>query len=488
MNVLRVLGAATTLGVLLTTGQPAAAAASPRFVDATASAGLPVAPATSWGSSIADIDGDGWPDLLLNRHTQPPVMYTGGPAGFSELALPWPAPMDRHNCAWGEANGDGRPDLLCAQGAYGGTGEGQNELWLNLDTGFVEAAADFGLDRPLARGRTATWIDYDRDGDLDVFLGSAPREGYGDVMMRNDRGVFVEATVGIEGERDSESATWADWDGNGYPDLLITSPAGRAIAFANDAGVFTQTTIPALGTRHWYGASWGDFNGDGRPDLAVIDPRYVRILRNDGGGAFTTVRNTSVGLGRSVVWVDLNNDGRLDLYLVLSARGEDPGSVGDHRDLLLMATRRGTFDVVRPDELSGWDGNGDGASVLDFNHDLRMDVLVSNGRARWPGQPALLQNVFATKHAAAVRLRGPAWNPLGMGAMVELRTSNFTYRRQLNDGVAWNGQSDVSFVHLGLRGLTAGVARVNWPDGTLDCVAVAAETVVELQFGTSPCP
>jgi len=132
--------------------------------------------------------------------------------------------------------------------------------------------------------------------------------------------------------------------------------------------------------------------------------------------------------------------------------------------------------------------NGDGASVLDFNHDLRMDVLVSNGRARWPGQPALLQNVFATKHAAAVRLRGPAWNPLGMGAMVELRTSNFTYRRQLNDGVAWNGQSDVSFVHLGLRGLTAGVARVNWPDGTLDCVAVAAETVVELQFGTSPCP
>ena len=483
---LRRLVATATIGALLAMPQPAAAA-SLYFSDATAAAGLPSTDATSWGSAIADIDGDGWPDVLLGRHTDPPVLFTGGPSGFSELALPWPAPMDRHNCSWGEANGDGRPDLVCAQGSYGGTGEGPNELWLNLPTGFVEVAADYGLDRPLARGRTATWIDYDRDGDLDLFLGSAPRAGYGDVMMRNDRGIFVEATTGIEGERDSESATWADWDGNGYPDLLITTGAGRAIAFTNDAGTFTKTTIPALGKRHWLGSAWGDFNGDGLPDLAVIDKGYVRILRNDGA-AFTTVRNTHVGLGRSVVWVDLNNDGRLDLYLVVSARSEVPASVGDRRDLLLMATNRGTFNLVRPDELSGWDGSGDGASVLDFNHDLRMDVLVSNGRARWPGKPVLLQNVFATQHAAAIRLRGPAWNPLGMGAVVQLQTSAFTYSRELNDGVAWNGQADVSFVHLGLRDQTTGIARVTWPDGTIDCVTVAAETIVELQIGTSPCP
>lgn len=478
--------AIAAIGALLTMPQQAAAA-GPHFIDATAAAGLPAAAATSWGTAIADVNGDGWPDVLLNRHTQPPVLYTGGPGGLTELALPWPAPMDRHNCAWGEANGDGRPDLFCAQGTLSSTGEGPNELWLNLPTGFVEAAATYGLDRPLARGRTATWIDYDSDGDLDVFLGSAVREGYGDVMMRNDRGVFVEATTGIEGERDTESATWADWDGNGYPDLLIATGAGRTIAFTNKAGVFTRTTIPALGARHWLGSTWGDFNGDGRPDLAVIDKSYVRILRNNGG-TFTTVRNTSVTLGRSVAWVDLNNDGRLDLYLVLSARGEVPGSVDDRRDLLLMATRRGTFEIVRPDELAGWDGSGDGASVLDYNHDLRMDVVVSNGRARWPGKPVLLENVFATKHAAAIRLRGPSWNPLGIGAVVELRTSNFSYRRELNDGVAWNGQSDVSFVHLGLRALSAGVARVTWADGTIDCVAVSAETVVELQIGTSPCP
>jgi hypothetical protein len=88
---------ASTLAICLSlvAAPQQAAAAGLRFVDATESAGLPVARGTSWGSTIADINGDGWADVLLNRHTQPPAMYTGGPAGFSELALPWPAPVDR---------------------------------------------------------------------------------------------------------------------------------------------------------------------------------------------------------------------------------------------------------------------------------------------------------------------------------------------------------------------------------------------------------
>ena len=82
--------------------------------------------------------------------------------------------MDRHNCAWGEANGDGRPDLLCVQG----TEVGNNELWLNTPDGFVESADAYGLARPADRARTATWIDYDQDGDLDLFLGNVPASGH----------------------------------------------------------------------------------------------------------------------------------------------------------------------------------------------------------------------------------------------------------------------------------------------------------------------
>jgi hypothetical protein len=470
----------------LAIAQPAAAAGA-KFSNATGSAGLPTDAHTSWGTSIADVNGDGWPDMLLNRHTQPPALYIGGPAGFTESTeMAWPEPMDRHNCAWGEANGDGRPDLLCVQGAGNGEGEGPNELWLNTPDGFVESAAEYGLTQTLFRGRTSTWIDYDSDGDLDVFFGSAPRAAYPDVMFRNDSGTFIETIVGVEGSRDTENATWADWDGNGYPDLLLTSILNKPLAFTNSGGTFSQVPIPALGTRRWYGSAWGDINGDGRADLAVIDPHYVRILRNDGG-TFTKVKNLSLAYGRGLAWVDLNNDGRLDLYVSRTALTEDPGSRVDRGDVLLMQTKSGGFTLVKPAELTGWAGSGEGVAVLDFNHDLRMDVMVSNGRARWPGPPALLQNVFAAKKAAALRLRGPDWNPLGMGALIEVTTTAFSYKRETNDGVTWAAQSDVSYVHLGLRGQTSGSARVTWPDGTVDCTTVSAGVVTELAIGSSPC-
>lgn len=316
--------------------------------------------------------------------------------------------MDRHNCAWGEANGDGRPDLLCVQGAGNGEGEGPNELWLNLPDGFVESADAYGLKQTLHRGRTSTWIDYDSDGDLDIFFGSAPRVGYPDVMFRNDAGTFVETVVGVEGERDTENATWSDWDGNGYPDVLLTSIVNKPLAFANSAGTFSQVAIPALGTRRWYGSAWGDINGDGHADLAVIDPHYVRILRNDGG-TFTKVKNVQLAYGRGLAWVDLNNDGRLDLYVSRTALTEDPSSKVDRGDVLLMQTRSGGFSLVKPAELIGWEGSGEGVSMLDYNQDLRMDVMVSNGRARWPGPPALLQNIFRHQEGrgAAVARPGP---------------------------------------------------------------------------------
>jgi hypothetical protein len=475
------------IGLSLVAAQPAAAV-GPKFTDATAAAGLPTDARTSWGTSIADVNGDGWPDMLFNRHTQPPALFLGGPTGFTEAAIEWPWPMDRHNCAWGEANGDGRPDLLCAQGAMNGEGEGPNELWLNLPDpdGFVESADAYGLKQTLYRGRTSTWIDYDSDGDLDIFFGSAPREGHPDVTFRNDAGTFVETITGIEGERDTESATWADWDGNGYPDLLLTSILGPTLAFTNSAGTFSPLTIPALGTRKWYGSAWGDFTGDGQPDLAVIDPHYVRFLRNDGG-TFTKVKNVAIAYGRGLAWVDLNNDGRLDLYVVRTARGEEPNSSTDRGDALFMSTTSGGFNLVKPEELTGWEGSGDGLAMLDYNADLRMDLMVTNGRARWPGPPTLLQNVFATKKAAALRLRGPDWNPLGMGAVVELTTAAYSYKRELNDGTTWNSQSDVSYVHLGLRAQTTGTARVTWPNGTQDCVLVSAGAVTEVAIGSSPC-
>jgi hypothetical protein len=465
---------------------PLAAAAEPRFVDSTARAGLPLLESVSWGTQIADVNGDGRPDVLINRHGQLAYLMRGRAGGFTEMGHAWPQPMDRHGCAWGEANGDGRADLLCAQGADRGEGSGPNELWLNTASGLVDVAAAYGVDRPLGRGRSATWIDYDRDGDLDLFLGVAARAGVGDVMLRNDRGVFTEVAIGVEGDRNTQSSTWADWNRDGWPDLLLTAFDSPAVALVNRGGGFQAVAIPELGDRGWRSSAWGDYDGDGWTDLAIIATRELLILRNVGG-RFSIVRRVPLERGMAAAWVDLTNTGRLDLYVVQEARTRDVGDTDDLADLLVIQQPDGRFVVVRPLELSGWRGSGDSASVLDYNSDLRMDVLVSNGNGQSSGQIRLLENRLAKRNAAAVRLRGPAWNPLGFGARVQLQTAHFAYERQVTDGVAWKGQSDPSYIHLGLRKLRAGRVTVSWPDGTKDCVRVTAGAVVTVRIGSSPC-
>lgn len=107
---------------------------------------------------------------------------------------------------------------------------------------FVDRARRLGLANRYGRGRSINWIDYDVDGDLDVFVGNGKRRGYPNVMFQNRRRGFKRAKVGLSQEMKTLSSTWADWEGDGDPDLLITrgSIAGwghnKPIAYRNDRG------------------------------------------------------------------------------------------------------------------------------------------------------------------------------------------------------------------------------------------------------------
>jgi hypothetical protein len=338
----------------------------------------------------------------------------------------------------------------------------------------------------MARGRSANWLDYDRDGDLDLFTGAIQRDVYGDQLYRNDRGAFTPVAAGVSGLRNTALSTTADWNHDGWPDLLLVQSMGspRLRAFVNNHGTFVRTTL-AHTSGSWRSAAWGDYNGDGWPDLHLVSLSRSLILRNDHG-TFRVAHDAQLVRGRASVWLDVNNDRLLDLYVVQSAPGSDPGSIGDAADLLILQIRAGRFKKTPLTETAGWSGAGQSVAAGDVNGDHRTDVLVSNGRVRWLGHQHLLVNRVGDGRGASLLLRGTRWNPLGFGARV--RVSIGTHRRwiELNDMVSGLSQSS-AIVPISLGGASSASVRVVWPNGRCDRVTLRADRMRKLAIGSAPC-
>ena len=222
--------------------------------------------------AVGDLNLDGREEVILGGTTA--AALQAGP-----LALK-PDNLDDGPVLVFDANGDGRPDLLQTKA---GTSQAmgadyQPRLHLNQPAGFVAAELPAV---PLSAG-AACAADFDRDGDLDVFLGARIEPGRyplpaRSVLLRNTGGHFEDSSsllpsAGALGL--VTSALWSDVDQDGWPDLLLALEWGSVTYLHNDQGKgFTDYSaragFTAAGTGWWTSLATADFNRDGRPDYAV---------------------------------------------------------------------------------------------------------------------------------------------------------------------------------------------------------------------------
>jgi hypothetical protein len=471
------------------------------------------------GVCVGDYDGDGWPDIyfvngrdLYNRgiSVRNALYHNNHDGTFTDVTDRAGVPGTGYGlgCVWGDYDNDGLPDLFVTQ-------YGRNVLYHNNGDGtftdVTEKAGVAGLESG-AFHSGATFFDYDRDGYLDLYVGSyvalepdGPRycnigtiksscppsayKGSVDALYHNNGdGTFTNVTRAMNiyqqnGKNLSVGA--ADYDNDGWPDLFVANDGVEAYLYRNQHGKrFEEIGVPS-GMAYSAGGrlmaamciSLGDYDNDGWLDLYISDFQGSsdHLWHNDAKGNFDEVSDelgvtapTQHVLSFGGGFFDYDNDGWLDLFI---ANGHvypeiEQASPGTHyKQVNSLFHNEAGQRFAETGSLTGIETQaphaGRGVAFLDFDNDGFVDVLVANNG----DPPLLLKNSRNGNHFINFKLVGTKSNRDAMGARIRVVSNGVSQIREIAGGGSYLSQSDLR-ANFGLgKSTTAQMVEIHWPSG-----------------------
>ena len=504
--------------------------------------------ATGCGCAFFDYDNDGWMDIFVLSGTRiegPPEgatnrLYKNNRDGtFTDVT----EKAGLHDVGWasgvciGDYNNDGFEDLFY-------TAFGQNKLYRNNGNGtFTDVTKAAGLANDAPRwGAGCTFVDYNRDGHLDLFVSNyirfdlehvpkpgansncswkgvpvecGPRglpTGFHSLYRNNGDGTFTDVSklAGISGLRESYGMTVvaADLDEDGWPDIYVACDSTPSLLLMNnhdgtfrEEGVLRGLALSEDGMEQaGMGIGLGDYDLDGHLDLfkTHFADDANGLYHNDGKGNFEDVtRAARIGVEtRYVCWgagmVDLDNDGYPDLFMVT-------GNVYPQVEKVLpqfpTKTPRAVFRNLGNgafEELGEEAGPGvpaahcsRGCAFGDFDNDGDMDILIVNLNE----PPSLLRNdMRGSHHWLKVKLVGTKSNRSGIGGRVLV---HYGQKKQVQEVLSQSSfySSNDPRLHFGLGNEKSADIEVRWPNGLQEKFkGVAADQLVVIKEGTGIVP
>lgn len=496
------------------------------------------------GIAFFDYDNDGWLDIFVPGGSR----IEGAPSGatnrlyknnrdgtFSDVT--GMAGLER--AAWtsgvcvGDYDNDGYDDLFISCW-------GRNILYHNNGNGtFTDVTKEAGLLRPQPEwGAGCTFLDYNRDGLLDLFVGTylnfdfktVPLPGASPNCMwkgiavncgpkglpagrnflyrNNGDGTFsdVSEASGISKARGryAMTAVAADFDDDGWPDIFVACDSTPSILYKNrHDGTFTDIALEAGVAYNEDGreqAGMGVAIGDvmGRGSLDIFKTHFADdtpiLYRNNGRGKFEDV-TSSAGFGsltRYVGWgagfADFDNDGLPDLFFVNgSVYPEVEKYFSDFKfknpRILLRNTGGGVFENVSGSSGSGITGrhSSRGCAFGDFDNDGDVDIVVMNMNE----PPSLLRNdTRSGHHWLKLKLVGTKSNRSAIGAAVWVTSGGIRLRQDVLSQSSFYSQNDLR-LHYGLgQALKADTVEIRWPSGLVETYKnVAADQILTIREG-----
>ena len=395
----------------------------------------------------------------------------------------------------GDMDSDGDQDIIVGSGANALIPNAL-ALYVNQSPGtFRDEAAARGLGGP-GSGRSVIWADIDNDRDLDFFLCTPNFLLFGEryYLFRNDGATFtdVTATVGLAmTQMNTDGAAFADYDRDGDVDLYVANHGLPPLTERNELWKnqlketgrlsFVNVAQP-LGVNDdgaSTGAAWGDCDNDGDLDLYVstgVDIFSIfginspnRLYLNNGDGTFTGDVAPARGVDDSgqvsfsAAWGDLDNDGFLDLYVTNSVL-----NTADPADKVFHNRGNCVFDTV--DAGASDSGSGQGTALGDYDGDGDLDIFVANILSSGSLTSHLYDNDSPPQHWLHVDTIGTASNTDGIGALVDLFAGGQQQTRHVHAGSGYLSEDSLD-VEFGL-GATTSVDRIeiHWPSGCFQVV------------------
>ncbi len=531
------------------------------------------------GVAIGDYDGDGLPDVFIVSKTGPCRLFRNlgnwkfedvtvkaglnRAAGWAQPGVSWAKNLTgndsqdaglleewKQGATFVDVNNDGRLDIYVCRFAA------PNWLFINQGDGtFKEEAQARGLAVSDASGM-ASFCDYDRDGWLDVYLqtnllsSEHSPDGQRDYLFHNNGdGTFTDVTdrAGISGLTQGHSATWWDFDQDGWPDLYVANDfaAPDQLYHNNRNGTFTNVinqVVPHMPFSSM-GSDIGDINNDGLMDFIVADmattthekdlrsmayhrgktqefaedgsaPQYLHnaLYLNTGASSFVEA-SFLCGLAAtdwtwSVRLEDLDNDGRVDLHCTTGMYREAHNA--DQMQRIMMAENpaerirleksspvfnepnlafRNLGDLRFENVSHAWGldelGVSFGAAFGDLDGDGDLDLIYTN----YQKGVTVLRNDSPAGHRLIVALQGTRSNRFGIGATVRIETDAGPQIRQLLLARGYMSSSE-PIVHFGLGEQTMiRQLTVTWPSGHVQIFKdLAADQRLTITEPDSPPP
>jgi enediyne biosynthesis protein E4 len=532
----------------------------PNYVDVASKAGLTartvvggheskdfLVSTTGGGIALFDYDNDGWLDIFVvnswginsfSKGEEPTNhLYKNNRDGtFTDVT----AKANLVRSGWGQGvcvgdyNNDGFLDLFV-------TYYGKNVLYRNNGDGtFTDVTRESGLLQAEDRWNSGgAFLDYDRDGYLDLFVsnyvgydsglalydsdpslvgvqspvlhGPAGLQGSKNILYHNNGdGTFTDVSkvAGITKTDPTYGFTpcIADYDNDGWPDIYVANDSTPSLLFKNNhEGAFTEVGLLAGvavdengGTQGGMGVDAGDYDGDGFLDIIKTNfsDQTTSLYHNRGNGFFTD-RTFQAGLSgqtSSVKWAtafaDFDNDGQPDVFIVTGTI-YPPGLSGrrprtkenEGKKILYRNLGNGRFEDISERSGGGLLASrcGRGAAFGDIFNSGQIDVVINNLN----DVPSLLRNQSpSTNSWIVVRLVGTRTNRVAIGSRVIIESDGRRQMQEVRSGGSFCSQSDLR-LHFGLgRAREATRIMVKWLSGGQEVLEhVAANRLLVIQEG-----